>query len=69
MAKEALAAFEATLKKKPNRLGAYAGAAKAAEKSGDKAKAQEYYKKWSRSPVAPTTAGPRSPTRAYLKKH
>jgi hypothetical protein len=42
---EALAAFEATLKKEPNRLGAYVGAAKAAEKAGDNAKAQEYYKK------------------------
>jgi len=42
---EALAAFEATLKKEPNRLGAYVGAAKAAEKTGDKAKAREYYKK------------------------
>jgi tetratricopeptide (TPR) repeat protein len=45
MAPEALAAFEATLKKEPNRLGAYVGAAKAAEKAGDTAKAQEYYKK------------------------
>ena len=45
MAKEALAAFEATLKKEPNRLGAYAGAAKAAEKSGDMAKAREYSEK------------------------
>src|SRR6195952_744785 len=36
--KEALAAFEATLKKEPNRLGAYMGAAKAAAKSGDDAK-------------------------------
>ena len=45
MAKEALAAFEATLKKEPNRLGAYVGAAKAAEKSGEKAKAREYYNK------------------------
>ena len=43
--KEALAAFEATLKKEPNRLGAYVGAAKAAEKSGDKAKAREYFGK------------------------
>jgi hypothetical protein len=43
MPKEALAAFEATLKKEPNRLGAYIGAAKAAEKSGDAAKAKEYY--------------------------
>ena len=32
MAKEALAAFEATLKKEPHRLGATLGAAKAAEK-------------------------------------
>ena len=45
MPKEALAAFEATLKKEPNRLGAYVGAAKAAEKSGDSAKAREYYEK------------------------
>jgi tetratricopeptide (TPR) repeat protein len=44
-AEEALAAFEATLKKEPNRLAAYVGAAKAAEKAGDTAKAQEYYKK------------------------
>ena len=43
MAKEALAAFEATLNKEPNRLGATIGAAKAAEKSGDAAKARQYY--------------------------
>jgi tetratricopeptide (TPR) repeat protein len=42
---EALAAFEATLQKEPNRLGATVGAAKAAEKAGDNAKAQEYYRK------------------------
>jgi hypothetical protein len=42
-ARDALVAFETTLKKEPNRLGAYAGAAKAAEKSGDSAKAHEYY--------------------------
>jgi tetratricopeptide (TPR) repeat protein len=42
---EALAAFEATLNKEPNRLGATVGAAKAAEKAGDNAKAREYYKK------------------------
>jgi tetratricopeptide (TPR) repeat protein len=41
---EALAAFETTMKKEPNRLGAYVGAAKAAEKAGDNAKAQEYYR-------------------------
>ena len=45
MAKEALTAFEATLKKEPNRLGAYVGAAKAAVKSGDKMKAREYSEK------------------------
>lgn len=45
MAKEALAAFEATLTKEPNRLGAYAGAAKAAEKSGDPARARAYFRK------------------------
>jgi hypothetical protein len=44
-AKEALTAFEATLKKEPNRLGAYVGAAIAAENSGDNAKAREHYKK------------------------
>jgi tetratricopeptide (TPR) repeat protein len=44
-AREALAAFEATLKKEPNRLGAYVGSAKAAERSGDKAKALEYSEK------------------------
>ena len=43
MAREALAAFEATLRKEPNRLGATLGAAKAAEKSGDAAKARKHY--------------------------
>jgi tetratricopeptide (TPR) repeat protein len=42
---EALAPFEATLKKEPNRLGAYMGAAKAAELSGNTEKAREYYGK------------------------
>ena len=45
MAKEALAAFEATLNKEPNRLGATIGAAKAAEKTGDAAKARQYFAK------------------------
>ena len=43
MAKEALAAFEATLKKEPHRLGATLSAAKAAEKAGDAVKARQYY--------------------------
>jgi len=43
MAKESLAAFEATLKKEPNRLGALIGAAKAALKLGDQVKAEQFY--------------------------
>jgi tetratricopeptide (TPR) repeat protein len=43
MAKEALAAFEATLKKEPNRLGATLGAGTAAEKSGESEKARQHY--------------------------
>ena len=43
MAKEALAAFEATLTKEPHRLGATLGAAKAAEQAGDAAKAKQHY--------------------------
>lgn len=44
-AKDALVAFEATLKKEPNRLGAYVGAAVAADKAGDATKARTYYGK------------------------
>jgi len=33
------------LKKEPNRLGAYAGAARAAAKSGDREKARQYSEK------------------------
>ena len=43
MAKEALAAFEATKAKEPNRFRGFLGAAIAAEKLGDKAKAKENY--------------------------
>ena len=43
MAKEALAAFEATKAKEPNRLHGYAGAAKAADVLGDKVAARENY--------------------------
>ena len=41
----ALAAFAATLTKEPNRFNATAGAAAAADKLGDKAKATAYYEK------------------------
>ena len=43
MAKEALAAFEATLKKEPHRFGATIGAARAAKNAGDAAKALQHY--------------------------
>ena len=70
MPKEALAAFEATLKKEPNRLGAYMGAAKAAEQSKDNARARDYYEKI----VAMTDGADQTRTeladaRAYLTKH
>ena len=64
MAKEALAAFEAMLKKEPNRLGAYVGAAKAAEKSGDKPRRGTTTSRSSRSRATPTRPGSRWPTRA-----
>src|SRR5262245_45235260 len=45
MAAEALAQFEAVLQKEPNRFNAFAGAAAAAERLGDKAKARTYAEK------------------------
>jgi Tfp pilus assembly protein PilF len=68
-AREALTAFETTLKKEPNRLGAYAGVATSAEKAEDKAKAREYYEKI----VAIADGADNNRTevtdaRAYLKK-
>jgi tetratricopeptide (TPR) repeat protein len=42
-AAEALAAFEATMRKEPHRFNATAGAAQAADKLGDKTKATAYY--------------------------
>jgi tetratricopeptide (TPR) repeat protein len=45
MAKEALAVFEATMAKEPNRFNGYVGAAKAAQAMGDVAKAKETYGK------------------------
>jgi len=45
MAKEALAAFEATMAKEPNRFNGYVGAAKAAQSLGDTTKAKTTYEK------------------------
>jgi tetratricopeptide (TPR) repeat protein len=70
MAKEAVAAFEATLEKEPNRLGATIGAAKAAEKAGDAGTARQYYAKavalaQDADPVRPDLAA----ARAFLAKN
>jgi hypothetical protein len=68
-AKDALAAFEATLKKEPNRLAAYLGAAKAAEKAGEFAKAQAYYGKVvAIADAADNTRTDVADARAFLKK-
>jgi Tfp pilus assembly protein PilF len=45
MAREALAAFELTQEKEPNRYHGFAGAAQAAERLGDKTKAKANYEK------------------------
>jgi hypothetical protein len=45
MAKEALSAFEATKAKESNRFRGFLGAAKAAEKLGDKVAAKANYQK------------------------
>jgi hypothetical protein len=45
MVKEALAAFEATKAKEPNRFRGFLGAALAADKLGDKAAAKANYQK------------------------
>jgi tetratricopeptide (TPR) repeat protein len=45
MAKEALAAFEASMAREPNRFNGYVGAANAAKATGDVAKAKAYYEK------------------------
>jgi tetratricopeptide (TPR) repeat protein len=70
MTKEALAAFEATLKKEPNRLEAYVGAAKAAEKAGDPLKARAYNEKVvAIASAADNTRTEVADARAYLKEH
>jgi tetratricopeptide (TPR) repeat protein len=70
LAREALAAFDATLKKEPNRLGAYMGAAKAAEKAGDDAKARDYYEKIvAMADGADQTRTEIADARTYLNKH
>jgi hypothetical protein len=68
MANEALVAFAATLKKEPNRLGAYVGAAKAAERSGDRSKARDYCQKIvTMAGVADTSRTEVADARAFLQ--
>src|SRR5260370_7120872 len=70
MAAEALAAFEATIKKEPNRFNAFAGAAKAADRLGDKAKAKEYFQKLTALPSSPATLRPHiAPAPQYLARN
>ena len=70
MAKEALAAFEATMKKEPNRFNAIAGAAKAAERLGDQAKAKDYYQKLTTLAGNANTVRPDlAAARAFLAKN
>ena len=67
--KEALAAFEATLEEGAKPARAYVGAAKAAEKSGDAAKAKEYYGKVvAIAAKADTTRTDVADARAYVSR-
>jgi hypothetical protein len=61
-AADALTAFEATLRKEPNRLNALLGAAAAADSAGDKAKAGRYFA------AAARQASDASAERADIKK-
>jgi tetratricopeptide (TPR) repeat protein len=68
-ANAALVAFESTLKKEPNRLGAYVGAAISADKAGDKTRAREYYQKiLSIADQADDSRTEVADARAYLSK-
>jgi hypothetical protein len=58
MAKEALAAFQTSQAKEPNRFHGYAGAAMAAEKLGDTAVAKANYEKLIALATPATTGGP-----------
>jgi Tfp pilus assembly protein PilF len=70
IARDALTAFEATLTKEPNRLGATIGAAKAAEKLGDTAKARQYYAKVvTLADGADASRAGVADARAFLAKH
>ncbi len=66
-ASEALTAFEATIRKEPNRLNAILGAAKAAAALGDSTKARQYYATAVALASAPDVSRPEvRDARAYL---
>jgi hypothetical protein len=68
--RQALAAFEATLAKEPNRLSTTLAAAKAAETAGDKAQAQKHYVK--AVSLADGSGNSRTEivnARAFIRKH
>jgi tetratricopeptide (TPR) repeat protein len=69
MAREALAAFEGTLAKEPNRLGATIGAAQAAEKVGDAAKARQHYAKVAEMAQGDATRQELVAARAFMSKN
>jgi tetratricopeptide (TPR) repeat protein len=70
MAAEALAAFEATIKKEPNRFNAFAGAAKAADRLGDKAKAKDFSQKLAALGNSPDAVRPDiAAAREYLARN
>jgi Tfp pilus assembly protein PilF len=70
MAGEALAAFEATLKKEPHRLGATLGAADAAAKAGDAERARQHYAEAAALAEGAETARPEiAKARAYLVRN
>jgi hypothetical protein len=58
MPRESLAAYEATMKKEPNRFNAIAGAAKAANTLGDKTKEKTITRSSQRSRALSTSTGP-----------
>jgi tetratricopeptide (TPR) repeat protein len=67
---EALAAFEATIRKEPSRLNAFLGAAKAAAATGDKDKAKAYYQKLGALAESPDAGRPDlAGAREYLAKN
>ncbi len=69
IASEALAAFEATAKKEPNRFNAIAGAAKAAERLNDREKAKGYYQKLSALGAADTIRPDLAAAREFLARN